>query len=170
MLGINEDPVGIKSIECAIIDRGFDMGWMVPQPPKHRTGKSVAIVGSGPAGLACADQLNRAGHTVTVYERADRIGGLLMYGIPNMKLDKTIVQRRVDFMSDEGVIFMPSTPVGPDEENSLSSLKASNDAVVIATGATVARDLKIPNRELEGIHFAMQFLHRVSLPSVSDPL
>ena len=160
VLGINEDPVGIKSIECAIIDRGFDMGWMVPQPPKTRTGKSVAVIGSGPAGLSCADQLNRAGHYVTVYERSDRIGGLLMYGIPNMKLDKNVVQRRVDFMADEGVKFITSTPIGPGEENSLSSLRSSFDSVVIATGATVARDLKIPNRELDGIHFAMQFLHK----------
>lgn len=159
VLGINEDPVGIKSIECAIIDRGFDMGWMVPDPPHHRTGKSVAIIGSGPAGLATADQLNRAGHTVTVYERSDRIGGLLMYGIPNMKLDKAIVQRRVNFMAEEGVNFITSTLVGPSEQVTLQSLRQDFDAVVIATGATVARDLKIPNRELEGIHFAMQFLH-----------
>lgn len=160
VLGINEDPVGIKSIECAIIDRGFDMGWMVPNPPQHRTGKTVAIVGSGPSGLSTADQLNKAGHTVTVYERADRIGGLLMYGIPNMKLDKTIVQRRVNFMADEGVKFVTGVEVGPDGDVSLASLRQDYNAVVIATGATVARDLKIPNRELEGIHFAMQFLHK----------
>lgn len=160
VLGINEDPVGIKSIECAIIDRGFDMGWMVPTPPLHRTGKTVAVIGSGPAGLATADQLNKAGHTVTVYERSDRIGGLLMYGIPNMKLDKNIVQRRVNFMAQEGVSFVTSTPVGPDSDVNLNSLRTENNAVVIATGATVARDLKIPKRELEGIHFAMQFLHR----------
>jgi len=160
VLGINEDPVGIKSIECAIIDRGFDMGWMVPNIPQNRTGKAVAIIGSGPSGLAAADQLNRAGHTVTVYERSDRIGGLLMYGIPNMKLDKTIVQRRVDFMAEEGINFITNCSVGPDSEVSLHSLREENDAVVIATGATVARDLKIPNRELDGIHFAMQFLHR----------
>ncbi|CAL8579584.1 glutamate synthase [NADH] [Xanthoria parietina] len=160
VLGINEDPVGIKSIECAIIDRGFDMGWMVPIPPRHRTGKTVAVVGSGPAGLSVADQLNKAGHAVTVYERSDRIGGLLMYGIPNMKLDKTIVQRRVNFMADEGVKFITGVEVGPDSDTSLQSLRQENDAVVIATGATVARDLKIPNRELEGIHFAMQFLHK----------
>ena len=160
VLGINEDPVGIKSIECAIIDRGFEMGWMIPTPPQNRTGKTVAIVGSGPAGLAAADQLNRAGHEVTVYERADRIGGLLMYGIPNMKLDKRIVQRRVDFMAAEGVKFIPSCVVGPDDKVSLESLRHENDAVIIATGATVARDLKIPNRDLDGIHFAMQFLHR----------
>ena len=160
VLGINEDPVGIKSIECAIIDRGFDMGWMIPNPPPHRTGKTVAIIGSGPAGLAAADQLNKAGHTVTVYERSDRIGGLLMYGIPNMKLDKNIVQRRVDFMAAEGIKFVTSTSIGPDSDFSLQSLREKHNAVVIATGATVARDLKIPNRELDGIHFAMQFLHR----------
>ncbi|PGH06352.1 hypothetical protein AJ80_08186 [Polytolypa hystricis UAMH7299] len=160
VLGINEDPVGIKSIECAIIDRGFEMGWMVPTPPTLRTGKTVAVIGSGPAGLATADQLNRAGHIVTVYERADRAGGLLMYGIPNMKLDKQIVQRRVDFMAAEGVKFVTSTAVGPDESVTMERLRKDNDAVIIATGATVARDLKIPNRNLEGIHFAMEFLHK----------
>ncbi|OAL74050.1 hypothetical protein A7D00_2079 [Trichophyton violaceum] len=160
VLGIVDDPVGIKSIECAIIDRGFEMGWMVPKQPPTRTGKSVAIIGSGPAGLAAADQLNRAGHSVTVYERADRIGGLLMYGIPNMKLDKKVVKRRVDFMAAEGIKFVTGTAVGPDQEVSLQSLQKSNNAVVIATGATVARDLKIPNRNLAGIHFAMEFLHR----------
>ncbi|CAG8959928.1 hypothetical protein HYFRA_00012645 [Hymenoscyphus fraxineus] len=158
VLGINEDPVGIKSIECAIIDRGFDMGWMIPQPPKVRTGKTVAIIGSGPAGLACADQLNKAGHQVTVYERADRAGGLLMYGIPNMKLDKKIVKRRTDFMEAEGITFKTGVAIG--EDITLADLKAENDAVVIATGATVARDLPIKNRNLEGIHFAMQFLHK----------
>ncbi|KAL1997142.1 hypothetical protein VTN49DRAFT_8007 [Thermomyces lanuginosus] len=160
VLGISEDPVGIKSIECAIIDRGFEMGWIKPRPPPVRTGKTVAIIGSGPAGLAAADQLNRAGHSVTVYERADRIGGLLMYGIPNMKLDKKIVQRRVDLMAAEGIKFVPNTVVGPDQEVSLESLRKSNDAVIIATGATVARDLKIPGRDLQGIHFAMEFLHK----------
>jgi glutamate synthase (NADH) len=159
VLGINESPVGIKSIECAIIDRGFEMGWMVPTPPETRTGKKIAIIGSGPAGLAAADQLNKAGHNVTVYERSDRIGGLLMYGIPNMKLDKNIVQRRVDFMGAEGVKYVTGCFVGPDSEVSLSSLRDSHDAVIIATGATVGRDLKIPGREAEGIHFAMSFLH-----------
>lgn len=159
VLGIIDDPVGIKSIECAIIDRGFEMGWMVPTRPPSRTGKVVAIIGSGPAGLAAADQLNRAGHSVTIYERADRIGGLLMYGIPNMKLDKKIVQRRVDFMATEGIKFVTNTTVGPDGDVSLEQLRKENNAVIIATGATVARDLKIPGRELDGIHFAMQFLH-----------
>ncbi|KAK6845166.1 Glutamate synthase [Apiospora arundinis] len=158
VLGINEDPVGIKSIECAIIDRGFEMGWMVPQPPKVRTGKNIAVVGSGPAGLACADQLNKAGHSVTVYERADRPGGLLMYGIPNMKLDKRIVKRRTDFMAAEGIVFKTGVTIG--EDVTLLDLKAQNDAVVIATGATVARDLPIKGRNLEGIHFAMEFLHK----------
>ncbi len=157
-LGIIDDPVGIKSIECAIIDRGFDMGWMVPSPPEERTGRKIAIIGSGPAGLAAADQLNKVGHTVTVYERADRVGGLLMYGIPNMKLDKNVVQRRVDFMAAEGIKFVTGIQVGDDL--SLQELRDKNDAVVIATGATVARDLPIPNRNLDGIHFAMQFLHR----------
>jgi glutamate synthase (NADPH/NADH) len=159
VLGINEDPVGIKSIECAIIDRGFEKGWLVPSPPKFRTGKKVAIIGSGPAGLACADQLNKAGHSCTVYERADRIGGLLMYGIPNMKLDKKIVQRRVDFLAAEGIKFVTNTYVG-EGDITLDSLRKENDAVVIATGATVPRDLPIPNRSLEGIHFAMEFLHK----------
>ncbi|EMC96450.1 hypothetical protein BAUCODRAFT_475239 [Baudoinia panamericana UAMH 10762] len=159
VLGINEDPVGIKSIECAIIDRGFEMGWMVPSPPSWRSGKKVAVIGSGPAGLACADQLNRVGHEVTVYERSDRIGGLLMYGIPNMKLDKNVVQRRVNFMADEGVKFQPGTFVG-EGETTLESLREAHDAVVIATGATVARDLPIPNRNLAGVHFAMEFLHK----------
>ncbi|KAF8441233.1 putative glutamate synthase Glt1 [Terfezia claveryi] len=157
VLGINESPVGIKSIECAIIDRGFEMGWMVPRPPPVRTGKRVAIIGSGPAGLAAADQLNCAGHSVTVYERADRIGGLLMYGIPNMKLDKAIVQRRVDFMAAEGIEFVTGVHVGQDIH--LKDLNDDNAAVIIATGATVARDLPIPGRDLNGIHFAMSFLH-----------
>jgi glutamate synthase (NADPH/NADH) len=159
VLGINEDPVGIKSIECAIIDKGFEMGWMVPQPPPERTGKKVAVIGSGPSGLAAADQLNRAGHWVTVYEKSDRAGGLLMYGIPNMKLDKRIVQRRVDLMAAEGVKFSTGVMVGPGEDVSLESLRGSHDAVVISTGAQVPRDLKIKNREAEGIHFAMEFLH-----------
>ncbi|CAK3977868.1 glutamate synthase [NADPH] [Lecanosticta acicola] len=159
VLGINEDPVGIKSVECAIIDRGFEMGWMVPSPPKYRSGKKVAIIGSGPAGLATADQLNKAGHEVTVYERSDRVGGLLMYGIPNMKLDKNVVQRRVDFMAAEGIKFVTGCFVG-EGDVTFQSLRDTNDAVVLATGSTVARDLKIPNRDLNGIHFAMQFLHK----------
>ena len=148
--------MGIKSIECAIIDYAWEQGWMVPRPPQQRTGKTVAVIGSGPAGLASADQLNRAGHSVTVYERADRVGGLLMYGIPNMKLDKHVVDRRVRLMADEGVKFVTSTEVGRDID--ATALRAQNDAVVFATGATWPRDLKIPGREADGVHFAMEFL------------
>lgn len=156
VLGINENPVGIKSIECAIIDKGFEMGWMKPQIPTFSTGKKVAVIGSGPAGLACADQLNKAGHHVTVYDRNDRMGGLLMYGIPNMKLDKAIVQRRLDLMAAEGVVFVPNAEVGSNID--IDSLRAENDAVVFCTGATWPRDLKIPNRQVDGVHFAMEFL------------
>ncbi|KAF8636732.1 hypothetical protein AX17_003535 [Amanita inopinata Kibby_2008] len=156
VLGINEQPVGIKSIECAIIDKAFEMGWMMPNPPTFRTGKRIAVIGSGPAGLACADQLNKAGHFVTVYDRNDRMGGLLMYGIPNMKLDKSIVQRRLDLMAAEGITFVPNSSVGVDVD--AAQLRAENDAIVICTGATWPRDLKIPGRNTPGIHFAMEFL------------
>ncbi|KAI8614485.1 hypothetical protein BC830DRAFT_1169386 [Chytriomyces sp. MP71] len=156
VLGINELPVAIKSIECAIIDKGFAEGWIVPTPPTVRTGKRIAIVGSGPAGLAAADQLNRAGHSVTVYDRNDRHGGLLMYGIPNMKLDKKIVQRRIDLMAAEGVQFVANAEVGKNID--ARDLKKENDVLLLATGATWPRDLKIPNRQLDGIHFAMEFL------------
>ena len=157
VLGLNELPVTIKTIECSIVDNGFAQGWIKPQLPENRTGKKVAIIGSGPSGLACAAQLNYAGHWVTVYERADRVGGLLMYGIPNMKLDKAIVQRRVDLMSAEGVKFITNTAVGRDIR--AEKLKAEFDAIVLCCGATKARDLPIPGRELDGIHFAMDFLH-----------
>jgi glutamate synthase (NADPH/NADH) small chain len=157
-VGLNGDPVTIKEIEREIIDRGFREGWIQPEPPKQRTGKKVAVVGSGPAGLAAASQLNKAGHTVTVYERADRIGGLLMYGIPNMKLDKNYVQRRVDLMTAEGVTFVTNTEVGKDL--SAKTLIADNDAVILAGGATKPRDLPTEGRELKGIHFAMDFLHK----------
>ncbi|WFD29148.1 alanine dehydrogenase [Malassezia sp. CBS 17886] len=156
VLGITESPVGIKSIECAVIDKAWEMGWMVPRPPQQRTGKTVAVVGSGPAGLACADQLNRAGHSVTLYERADRLGGLLMYGIPNMKLDKHVVERRVDLMAAEGVKFVASAEVGRDVD--AKGLHEQNDALVFATGATWPRDLNIPGRDADGVHFAMEFL------------
>jgi glutamate synthase (NADPH/NADH) small chain len=157
VLGIIEPPVTIKNIECSIIDRGFEEGWVTASPPSNRTDKKVAVVGSGPAGLAAAAQLNSAGHTVTVYERDDRIGGLLTYGIPNMKLEKTIVERRGNLLVDEGVRFVTSTEIGktfPAEK-----LLEENDAVVLCTGATRPRDLPIPGRELNGIHFAMEFLH-----------
>ncbi|MFY2203350.1 glutamate synthase subunit beta, partial [Escherichia coli] len=160
VLGIIENPVSIKSIECAIIDKGFEEGWMVPRPPLKRTGKKVAIVGSGPSGLAAADQLNKMGHTVTVYERADRIGGLMMYGVPNMKADKVdIVQRRVDLMAKEGVNFVLNANVSIDPQYSPARLKAENDAVILACGATKPRDLPVPGREFSGVHFAMEFLH-----------
>ncbi|GAA5217926.1 glutamate synthase subunit beta [Corallincola platygyrae] len=156
VLGINADPVTIKHHEYAIIERAFEEGWVVAEPPARRTGKTVAVIGSGPAGLAAAAQLNKAGHMVTVYERADRIGGLLMYGIPNMKLQKEIVQRRVDILAEEGIVFVTNTEVGKDI--STDDLKANFDSVVIATGATVPRDLPAEGRQLNGIHFAMEFL------------
>jgi glutamate synthase (NADPH) small chain len=161
VLGITDPPVTIKNIEMAIIDRGFAEGWVVATPPKQRTGKRVAIIGSGPAGLAAADQLNKVGHTVTVFERADRIGGLLMYGIPNMKLDKRqVVDRRLGLMREEGVEFVSGTPIGNGEGGSKDAreLLRDYDAVLLSTGATVPRDLPIPGRQLQGIHFAMDFL------------
>ena len=181
VLGIIEPPVTIKNIENAIIDRGFAEGWVEPQPPEHRTGKKVAIVGSGPAGLAAAQQLNRAGHSVTVYERADRIGGLLMYGIPNMKLDKGVVERRIGQMRDEGVEFVTCTHVGLEEDFQPghmtqimmerghqmqfidpNELMQEVDALLLATGATKPFDptSRCPGRELGGIHLAMDFLTR----------
>jgi glutamate synthase (NADPH/NADH) small chain len=157
VLGLNADPVTIKTIECAIVDKGFEEGWIVPEPPARRTDKKVAVVGSGPSGLACAAQLNKVGHAVTLFERADRIGGLLMYGIPNMKLDKATVQRRVDLMAEEGVTFVTGCEVGKDYP--ADKLLKEFDAVVLCGGATRPRDLPVPGRELKGIHFAMEFLH-----------
>ena len=160
VLGITDPAVTIKNIEMAIVDRGFAEGWVVPLPPATRSGKSVAVVGSGPAGLAAAAQLNKAGHQVTVYERADRIGGLLMYGIPNMKLDKGIVERRVDLMRQEGVTFVTNADVGDGTDGTLSvtDLIDEVDALLLTTGATVPNNLPIPGRELDGVHFAMDFL------------
>lgn len=161
VLGITDPAVTIKNIEMAIIDRGFEEGWVQPEPPAQRSGKRVAVVGSGPAGLAAAAQLNKAGHKVTVYERADRVGGLLMYGIPNMKLAKqNVVERRVQLLREEGVEFLVNSPVGDGSENTISvtDLKTANDAVLLTTGATVPRDLPISGRELKGVHFAMEFL------------
>lgn len=156
VLGITDPPVTIKNIENAIIDRGFEEGWVVPVVPTERTDKKIAVVGSGPCGLAAAAELNKAGHHVTVYERADRIGGLLMYGIPNMKLDKDVIERRVQLMRDEGIEFVVNADVGKNVD--VKELLDNNDAVLLATGATVARDLPIPNRDAKGVHLAMEFL------------
>lgn len=157
VLGIIEEPVAIKSIEQAIIDRGFEEGWVTAHPPENRTDKEVAIVGSGPAGLAAADQLNKAGHHVTVYERDERLGGLLMYGIPNMKLEKTVVERRVNLLKEEGITFVTGTEIGTDLH--ATELTDNFDGVILAGGATNPRDLEIEGRDLDGIHFAMEFLH-----------
>jgi NAD(P)H-dependent glutamate synthase small subunit len=156
VLGITDPAVTIKNIENAIIDRGFAEGWVRPNAPPVRSGKRVAIVGSGPAGLAAADQLNKAGHQVFVYERDDRIGGLLMYGIPNMKLDKGVVDRRIDLMRESGVEFVINADIGRNRD--AVELQQTFDAVLLATGATRPRDLDIPGRSLAGIHFAMEFL------------
>jgi len=157
VLGMNAPAVTIKNIECSIVDKGWDEGWIKPEPPGVRTDKKVAVIGSGPSGLCAAAQLNRAGHLVTVFERADRFGGLLMYGIPNMKLDKKLVQRRIEQMAAEGIQFVANTEVGKNypAENLLREF----DAVILCTGATKPRDLPIEGRNLKGIHFAMEFLH-----------
>lgn len=161
VLGITDPSVTIKNIEMAIIDRGFAEGWVTPIAPQSRTGKKIAVVGSGPTGLAAAAQLNSAGHQVTVYEREDRIGGLLMYGIPNMKLDKNeVVERRVDLLREEGVEFVANADIGGGQNGtrSVTEILSDVDALLLATGATVPRDLPIPGRDLNGVHFAMEFL------------
>ncbi|QDT03183.1 Glutamate synthase [NADPH] small chain [Rubripirellula lacrimiformis] len=156
VLGITNPPVTIKNIENAIVDRAWEEGWIVAEPPETRTGKTVAIVGSGPAGLSAADQLNKAGHTVTVFERANRIGGLLQYGIPNMKLSKEAIQRRVDKMTAEGIVFKTGVDIGKDILP--KDLQKDFDAVLLACGATKPRDLPIPNRDAKGVYPAMDFL------------
>jgi len=168
VLAINDSPVTIKNIEKHIIDHAWGAGFVAPQVPEQRTGKRVAVIGSGPAGLACAQQLARAGHQVTVYERADRIGGLLRYGIPDFKMEKWLIDRRTEQMSAEGVTFVTNAHVGveiPGDE-----LRRQFDAIVLATGATRPRDLPVPGRELDGIHFAMDFLPQQNKANAGDPV
>jgi glutamate synthase (NADPH/NADH) small chain len=168
VLGIHEDPVAIKEIEMTIADRGFDEGWIQPEPPSERTGKRVAVVGSGPAGLAAAQQLNRAGHSVTVFERADRPGGLLMYGIPDFKLAKDKVWRRVKQMEAEGVTFRCNANVGGNVPT--SELKDNFDAILLCGGSTAPRDLPIPGRQFKGVHFAMEFLPQQNKRNQGDSI
>ena len=165
-LNIDDNPVTIKTIECAIVDRGWREGWIEPLVPAQRTGKRVAVVGSGPAGLACAQQLARAGHSVTLFEKSDRIGGLLRYGIPDFKMDKWLIDRRVDQMEVEGVVFRTEIEVGVDVD--MGSLDAEFDAVAMTGGAEAPRDLEIPGRELDGIHFAMDFLPQQNKRNAGD--
>ena len=156
VLAINDDPVTIKSIEVSIVDRAFDEGWVVPKPPVVRTGKKVAVIGSGPAGLAAAEQLNRAGHSVTVFEKSNRIGGLLRYGIPEFKMEKRFLNRRLALMEQEGVVFLASINVGVDV--TFDDLRKQYGAIVLAGGAGWPRDLTVPGRDLKGVHFAMEYL------------
>src|SRR3954451_7209992 len=166
VLGINEKPVTIKNIELNIIEHAFANGWVKPNPPETRTGKKVAVVGSGPAGLGCAAQLNKAGHLVTVFERADRIGGLLTYGIPQFKLEKRVVDRRVKLMEEEGVKFVTNANVG--KNITVEQLSKDFDAIVLCGGATKPRDLNVPGRELKGVYFAMQYLPQANKVSLGE--
>ena len=168
VLGINEPPVTIEQIEKEIVERAFAEGWVKPEPPEKRTGKKIAVIGSGPAGLACAQQLNRAGHTVTVFEREGRIGGLLRYGIPDFKMEKTVIDRRLKVMEAEGVVFETGVNIGKDITG--EQVKKDFDAVVLAIGATRGRDLNAPGRELKGIHLAMEFLPQQNKVVAGDPI
>ena len=158
VLGITETPVAIKNLEFAIADKGIKSGWLKPKVPEVRTNRKIAIVGSGPAGLSAAQQLNSVGHSVEVYERSDRLGGLMMYGIPNMKLDKSILDMRIEIMEKEGIVFHTNTDIGAPNSPSLENLINENDSILLTTGATKPRDLAIPGREGHGVHFAMEFL------------
>ena len=170
VLGINQDPVSIKQVEWEIVRRGWEEGWIRPVLPERRTGRSVAVVGSGPAGLSAAQQLTRAGHTVTVMEKSDRVGGLLRYGIPDFKLEKSVIDRRLEQMRQEGVVFQTGVYAGVDF--AVQDLRRGFDAVVLATGAEVPRDLEAPGRDLAGVHYAMEFLiqqnRRVAGETVPD--
>ncbi|MGG3914111.1 glutamate synthase subunit beta [Rossellomorea vietnamensis] len=157
VLGINEPPVAIRTVERSIIEKGFEEGWVIPEPPQFRTGKRVAVVGSGPAGLASAAQMNKAGHLVTVFEKNDRVGGLLTYGIPEMKLPYSVVKRRVDILEEEGIEFVTNTEVGKDY--TVENLRENFDAVILCGGAAVHRDIQVDGRDLKGVHYAMEFLH-----------
>ena len=168
VLGINAPPVSIKLIERSIVDRAWDEGWIQPELPDHNTGKHVAVIGSGPSGLAAAQQLRRAGHSVTVYEKADRIGGLLRYGIPNFKMEKRILDRRLEQMSAEGVVFVPNTNVGVDV--TVDELKREYDAILLCGGAEQPRNLNVPGRELKGVHFAMEFLPQANRRTQGDTI
>ena len=166
VLGINEPPVAIKVIERTIIDHAWENGWIKPEPPPHRTGKRVAVVGSGPAGMAAAQQLNRAGHWVTVLEKSDRLGGLLRYGIPDFKMEKHHIDRRVDQMTSEGIEFRTRAHVGGNVP--VKDLLSEYDAMLLAGGSEWPRDLNVPGRELKGIHFAMDFLPQHNMRMAGD--
>jgi len=171
-LNINDDPVGIKSIEHFIIDKGWEEGWVVPQPPKRKTGRRVAVVGSGPAGMACAQQLARAGHDVVLFEKADRVGGLLRYGIPDFKMEKYHIDRRVEQMRAEGVEFRVSAHVGATGKDGIAATRLLEefDALVASAGSEYPRDLDVPGRDLDGVHFAMDFLYRNTKALLDDAL